>query len=1833
MRTHAIRICLVTFGLLLFALTPGPLYAQSCTAEVEPNDQPAAATPISGADCITGTETGEDQDLFVWTISATDAQQIWQLAFHAMPYGVSGVQLLKIEFADNGKDVTNSTKLFELSSPDGQDVNVDQLLLTPGTYYLGIIHSGAGGAYQLDLQARGPLPAPNDSEPNDDADNALALPTDAGGAAIKLSGNLNGSEDWYAWTLSDQAAQQRWQVRALVPLGEQVTLAIEDADHNQILSQDANERGQIDFGPLGLAAGSYYLRLSPAADHSLAYQLTLTAAGERSLTREEEPDNDLATAYALDPAQSMQGSFPAVRDHDYYSFTVDDAFAQQQWAVNVTVATLTNTVAPTVELCLYNATGEQLQCRQSTTPVLPDLILQPGSYLLALSNLDSTAADYTIEFAQTGTPSPTQEAEPNDAITTASPLSQASVIRGQFVGDEDDYYRFTVSGEPQLWRVQAVGNALDFMSYQEIDGSELVRQSANGARLIRIDNLYLLPGDHFLRLHGKDSHYTIRLIPLGPPAVTPTELTPATPVTTLRNEPTNTVTTTEPGPPLMNVTEHEPNNDESRAEPLAFGQLLSGVLSVPDDHDVYRFSLSGVEHIRLTVTPPPDGQLQIDLLPFFFNGLREPGVSWSYETVLGPGDYYVGMDTTQPSRDPYTILLERLNPLVTPVDLEPFNNDRKTAAGLPPTLHVAGAVNTSEDPRDWYQLPVVHTATPITLSTTPTAVLELWTLDDSLSLTVSNQTAGLYGAELPADLPVYVGVSGNTAYTLAVTFDGGPQPAPEPATLPVSLTLRAPVTAAAGFWHQAQQLDLTLTLTNTSKTTQALSLTLASSDFAWTPKLAQNSLALAAGETRTVPVQVDALPDLSTDSPVRFSVSAASTATYAPVATTFELPAVCGVDPVHANASWTTAGALRGGLNLAWTGLGALPINDKANDHIFDLFDEIVSPAFGWRGAISDTLTVQLAGDGAVPVAGVLINPQGRTLPWEQVRSFDVLLSQDGQQFDLVYSGEVAQAAVEQAFVFTQPLQARFAQLRLRTNWQANGDIGVGEFKVIAPPGWTPPSAPGFNLLDPAHGGHVIVTSPLVADDMQKIVTPKLEQPSVEAEAGQPIEWVVGFHHNRAAQITKLQWLDAPDAKSAARLPQVEVQVSLDSPVGPWQPLATWTLNVSATVTQTLALPAPVWARYVRFVASSIAEKQTIFYPDQLSILERTADSASPNGYQSILAEWGGYQQAAIYEAAQANAAPANPLTEVADNNSVTHAQPLQADQLVRGSVLVGKDEDWFSLTVPPNQNTLQVTLSGDPVVAVAYELLDSAGAPVTYTTSDVGHRVELTATVTPGVYHLHIRDPKRSVVFTWDTSGSVGPYLAATYQSLASFARDIDPELEVINLLPFGDPGQYLLKDWSGNPVNVLTALTNYPRTDSSSSAEANLLQATTALGQRPGTRAIMLMTDAESSSYPQTAALWQALAQSRPRIFSFEISTGGAVHSQDLMQDWAAVNNGHYENMATIGTFENGFARATCLLRRPALYELQVAYSEQAPPPTPTPAPTATPTATPTPFPTATPEPTATSAAPGSLTVIGQTGASGIPTNVVGGGAIELILDASGSMLQRIEGKSKIQIALDVLTNLTSNILPKGAPLALRVFGHREADSCRTDLEVPLQPLDPPAINTIINGIAAKNLAKTPIADSLRLVAQDLAGANGQKVVILVTDGEETCGGDPAAEIKSLRAQGIDVRINIVGFDVDDAALKATFAQWAELGGGFYFNASNAKELDAAVANALRAPFRVLDANGALIASGIVNGDPINLPAGVYTVEVLTEPVRRFEQVKIEGGQPAQLTVNSTP
>jgi hypothetical protein len=233
-----------------------------------------------------------------------------------------------------------------------------------------------------------------------------------------------------------------------------------------------------------------------------------------------------------------------------------------------------------------------------------------------------------------------------------------------------------------------------------------------------------------------------------------------------------------------------------------------------------------------------------------------------------------------------------------------------------------------------------------------------------------------------------------------------------------------------------------------------------------------------------------------------------------------------------------------------------------------------------------------------------------------------------------------------------------------------------------------------------------------------------------------------------------------------------------------------------------------------------------------------------------------------------------------------------------------------------------------------------------------------------------------------------------------------------------------------------------------------------------------------------------------------------------------------------------------------------------------------------------------------PGTVEVVA---ASALPA----GSAVEIILDASGSMLQKIGKERRIDIARQTLTRLVTTTIPAGTPFAFRVFGRME-DSCQSDLDVPLGPLNVQAVSAKIAALEPKNGAKTAIGASLEQVASDLRTVRGERLVILLTDGEETCGGDPAAAIEKLKKAGTSVRVNIVGLAIDDPTLAATFRHWADAGSGAYFDAQGAAALNDAMAKAMRPGFEIVDAQGAVVGEGLAGGEPVRVMPGTYTVRL---------------------------
>jgi hypothetical protein len=218
----------------------------------------------------------------------------------------------------------------------------------------------------------------------------------------------------------------------------------------------------------------------------------------------------------------------------------------------------------------------------------------------------------------------------------------------------------------------------------------------------------------------------------------------------------------------------------------------------------------------------------------------------------------------------------------------------------------------------------------------------------------------------------------------------------------------------------------------------------------------------------------------------------------------------------------------------------------------------------------------------------------------------------------------------------------------------------------------------------------------------------------------------------------------------------------------------------------------------------------------------------------------------------------------------------------------------------------------------------------------------------------------------------------------------------------------------------------------------------------------------------------------------------------------------------------------------------------------------------------------------------------------------SVAVILDASGSMLQKLGAQRRIEIARQTLAKLATTTLPAGTPFALRVFG-REVNSCRTDLVQPLAPLNPASAAKAIGALDAKNEARTAIGASLDAAIADLRGASGERVVVVITDGEETCAGDPPAAVRRLVQSAPRTVVHFVGFAIGDAKLAASFRQWAALGNGSYFDARDAVALDRALTQAMQPGFEVVDAAGKVVARGRAGGEPVRVSAGSYSVRIV--------------------------
>ena len=186
----------------------------------------------------------------------------------------------------------------------------------------------------------------------------------------------------------------------------------------------------------------------------------------------------------------------------------------------------------------------------------------------------------------------------------------------------------------------------------------------------------------------------------------------------------------------------------------------------------------------------------------------------------------------------------------------------------------------------------------------------------------------------------------------------------------------------------------------------------------------------------------------------------------------------------------------------------------------------------------------------------------------------------------------------------------------------------------------------------------------------------------------------------------------------------------------------------------------------------------------------------------------------------------------------------------------------------------------------------------------------------------------------------------------------------------------------------------------------------------------------------------------------------------------------------------------------------------------------------------------------------------------------SVLLVLDASGSMNAKLpNGETRIAVAQRAIKGV-AGFIPAQAQLSLRMYGAQSAarqKNCQdTNLAVPFGAASAAggAITTTVDG--AKAQGYTPIAYSLGQAANDFPADAKERVIVLVSDGKETCKGDPVVAAKALAAKGITV--HTVGFIVDTAA-RGQLQAIARATGGTYFDAPVGPELPDTLKQALNA------------------------------------------------------------
>jgi len=249
-----------------------------------------------------------------------------------------------------------------------------------------------------------------------------------------------------------------------------------------------------------------------------------------------------------------------------------------------------------------------------------------------------------------------------------------------------------------------------------------------------------------------------------------------------------------------------------------------------------------------------------------------------------------------------------------------------------------------------------------------------------------------------------------------------------------------------------------------------------------------------------------------------------------------------------------------------------------------------------------------------------------------------------------------------------------------------------------------------------------------------------------------------------------------------------------------------------------------------------------------------------------------------------------------------------------------------------------------------------------------------------------------------------------------------------------------------------------------------------------------------------------------------------------------------------------------------------------------------------------------------------------------------VEIVFDGSGSMGQILSSrKSKMYHSKELLKRYLEKQWQEKALVGLRVYGAKVKGSCKdSELLIDFQEKSLYDIESKIKRIGP--LGMTPLHSSIMKAVKDLEDYDGPKRIIILTDGEDTCGGDPCKTAEYLKSkEDVNLKFYTVGVGFEGGEFNLNNLKCL----GPVLNADNEEDLKEGldrIDNDIFSDFKNLrvitpkktdtvrvyrlDENGkrGKLARKFTSGEKIKLKPGEYQAVVSLNPKFIFKKFKIK-------------